>query len=303
MPEETVWLDLPDGPAAVRELEITLSTANPDETAQALRSTVLQMSFDGEQTVWCPIGDFSGVGVGGQPLSSWYRSVSEDGKITCRWVMPYRESARVSFLNTGKSEVSVSLSALIGEWQWDSRSMHFHANWQYGADVRVSQTIERFFDPENPPIDWNYVTISGKGVYMGDSLSLYNPKDTWYGEGDERIWVDDESLPSHLGTGLEDYYNASWAPVFVFHTPFANAPRVDDPSSLGHNTFTRTRNLDTVPFKKSLKMDMEMVGWQQIDVDCAATTYWYGFPGAKASPPPLPAAAAKPIIEQNQRNI
>lgn len=41
---------------AIGQLEFRLSAA---DTVQALRSTVLKMSFDGEQTVWTPLGDFS----------------------------------------------------------------------------------------------------------------------------------------------------------------------------------------------------------------------------------------------------
>ncbi|MFM7137323.1 MAG: DUF2961 domain-containing protein, partial [Planctomycetota bacterium] len=47
--------------------------------------------------------------------------------------------------------------------------------------------------------NWNYGTIAGKGVYVGDSLSLYNRPATqgslgpWWGEGDEKIFVDGEA--------------------------------------------------------------------------------------------------------------
>jgi len=39
-----------------------------------------------------------------------------------------------------------------------------------------------FGDLENMEL-WNYITIDGKGVYVGDSLSLYNrPRIDWGGE-------------------------------------------------------------------------------------------------------------------------
>jgi hypothetical protein len=37
-----------------------------------------------------------------------------------------------------------------------------------------------------------------------------NPVTIWWGEGDEKIWVDGEAFPSIFGTGTEDYYAYSW---------------------------------------------------------------------------------------------
>lgn len=42
------------GPGAVRRLDVKLHAGDFD---QALRSTVLRISFDGNETVWVPVGD------------------------------------------------------------------------------------------------------------------------------------------------------------------------------------------------------------------------------------------------------
>lgn len=57
------------------------------------------MNFDGKETVWCPIGDFFGNGVGLHPFQGWYRTVSEDGTLSSRWVIPYQKEASISILN------------------------------------------------------------------------------------------------------------------------------------------------------------------------------------------------------------
>jgi hypothetical protein len=263
-PGKEVAVALPVGPAAVRQLQVRLGVPGEKDCSQALRSMVLESEFDGERTVWCPLGDFSGSGVGGRPLASWYRQVDANGTILCRWVMPYEKSARLKLLNLGKQDVHASLAAGVGDWRWDNRSMYFHATWRQQDQI-----------PTAHPIDWNFLAVQGRGVFVGDTLAVYNPLATWYGEGNEKIWVDRDTFPSHLGTGTEDYYNASYAPVVVYQTPFANAPRADTPSSQGHNTFTRTRNLDGIPFASSLKFDMEIIPWAPGTVDYAATTYWY----------------------------
>jgi phage protein U len=45
----------------------------------------------------------------------------------------------------------------------------------------------------------------GRRVYVGDTLTIMNPEEQWWGEGDEKIWVDGEDFPSLFGTGTEDY--------------------------------------------------------------------------------------------------
>ena len=55
---------------------------------------------------------------------------------------------------------------------------------------------------------------------MGDTLAVVNGAAAWWGEGDEKIYVDDESFPSHFGTGTEDYYGYAWCRAKSFSSPF-----------------------------------------------------------------------------------
>lgn len=295
-PGGTQVLNLPGGPAAVERFELKVDSNNLTNSEQALRSLILKMDFDGEQTVWCPVTDFFGSGVGINPLRNWYRTVNADGSMVCRWVMPYAESARVLLINLGNQPVSVSFKACADYWKWDARSMYFHAVWHYDADLTTP-----------PPRDWNAVHVSGRGTYVGDTLALFNSVPTWYGEGDEKIWVDGESFPSLLGTGMEDYYDFSFAPRGLMQTPFANQVRVDQPMTQGNNVLTRTRNLDGIPFKQSLDFNFELISWKPTSLNYAMTTYWYAFPGANSDVKPQPEAAARTLpsladVQKKQMN-
>jgi hypothetical protein len=267
-------VQLPQGPHAVQQLTIAVSTDNNVDMAQVLRSTIIRVNFDGHQTVWCPLGDFSGSGVGGKYLSSWYRSVDSAGMITTRFVMPYRSNAKLNIENLSTYKVNIKIMALVSSWVWDRQSLYFHASWKQSRNVPVEK------DENDKPIEWNFNTINGKGIYIGNTLAVYNHMHKWYGEGDQKIWIDGGRFPAEFGTGTEDYYNTSWAPVVLYQTPFANAPRADNADSYGYNTFTRTRNLDRVPFHNNFKMDLEMLGWENGEADFACTTYWYGFENA-----------------------
>jgi Protein of unknown function (DUF2961) len=279
-------IDLPQGPAAIRTLEIRMETRDAPPIEQALRSMIVRLQFDNEETAWCPAGDFFGSGVGVNPLKSWYRDVLPDGTMRCRWVMPYAKTGRIILSNLGKATLKPALRVTTTPWEWNDRSMHFHTAWHSESWLTTP-----------PARDWNFVSLTGRGVYVGDTLSLFNPIATWYGEGDEKIRVDGETLPSHLGTGTEDYYNYSFAPRGIFQTPFANQTRVDEPSTRGHNVLTRSRNLDGIPFRKSLDFDMELMSWNPTRLSYAATTHWYAFPGGRSNISPQPLAAAGPLPE------
>ena len=279
-----ISVDLPSGPAAVRRLELRVPLDKLASPERAMRALVLQMSCDGETTIWCPASDFFGSGVGLSRVESWYRKVETNGMMICRWVMPYQKSARVTLVNLAEQPIKVSLRATVSPWSWDDRSMHFHAAWHYEAGLKTP-----------PHRDWNFVKIAGRGVYVGDTLALFNPVATWYGEGDEKIWVDGESFPSHVGTGTEDYYGYSYAPKPVHNTPFCGEPRIDQPMTQGHNTSTRTRNLDGIPFRRSLQFDIELISWEPTTLTYAATTYWYAMPGASSNVQPQPREAALAI--------
>jgi len=261
-------LDLPAGGAAVKQIQLRVTPDAGADVAAALRAMIVKIRFDGQDSVWCPASDFFGSGAGLNPLDSWYRTVATNGTMTCRWVMPYAKSARITLMNAGKHKAGVELGCVTGPWTWDERSMHFHTAWHYEGNLRTP-----------PAGDWNFVKLGGRGVYVGDTLSLYNEIATWYGEGDEKIRVDGEVLPSHLGTGTEDYYGYSFAPRGIMQTPFSNQIRVDQPMTQGHNVLTRSRNLDGIPFKQSLDFDIELISWAATRMIYAATTHWYAIPG------------------------
>lgn len=283
--EKTV-IALPSGSAAIRSLDIKVVPPSEADLGVALRSVILKIDFDGQQTVWCPLGDFSGSGYGGKPVKSWYREMDSSAKMTSRWVMPYQMTATITILNNAPFDVKVEVNAKTDRWNWQPGSMYFHATYKYEENIWDAKWD---YDPtkialndSKAPIEWNFIKIKGGGIYLGNTLAVNNKMQTWYGEGDAKVWVDNDTFPSEFGTGLEDYYNTSWAPVVLYQTPFANAPRADTPGSFGHNTFTRTRNLDGVPFRRSFRYDLEMLSWDGGVIDAAAVTYWYGLPGAVA---------------------
>jgi hypothetical protein len=288
-PGEEKSVALPSGAsAAVQELMVKLGSY---EDPNVTRTVVLKMEFDGKETVWCPVGDFFGTGIGLNPFQGWYRTVAEDGTMSSRWVMPYQQSGKISLVNLGDKPVDVQLEATVGDWNWDERSMYFNAAWRGQYPV-----------PTRPYSDWNYVTLKGRGVYVGDTLTVMNPVSRWWGEGDEKIWVDGEDFPSLFGTGTEDYYAYSWGgqSTDFYEHPFHAQPKAykynklnrktdeSERNTLGYSVETRSRSLDTMPFGSSLQLDMEVWSWTDCEMGYGVGAYWYGFDDTASNRKPDP---------------
>lgn len=296
---ETVYSDT--GQGAINDLSLNIEGAL--KHPERLRSTVLSISFDGEETVWCPIGDFFSSADAIHPYETWARKVSKSGTMQCRWPMPYRKSVEVKILNRGESEIAVNCQANVVKRRWTPNSMHFYARWRPDEIV-----------PGTPFQDWNFVDIAGKGVYVGDCWTVLNIRpNSWWGEGDEKIYVDgawETGFPTHFGTGTEDYYG--WAGG-VYPVPEDNFSKLFltnhigglDGHTQGYNICSRIRSLDAIPFSSRLRFDIEAsLGTDMREpwdlLGYTAATFWYALPGAKHNLPPLPIAAEKRITSLKQ---
>lgn len=289
---------LTEGPGQL--VEFTIRPVNGEWKSQQLRSAVLSILFDGEQGVWSPVGDFFCSADSLHPFHTWERTAAPDGTLTSRWVMPYRKMLQFEIHNSGAEPLDVYLTIRTARKEFTDNSYYFHANW------RPDRIL-----PGTPFVDLNFIDIQGEGVFAGDALTVLNPTRGWWGEGDEKIYVNDawdRGFPTHFGTGTEDYYGWAGGVVPVradeFSRPFLANARVggesgDDPR--GYNICTRTRALDAIPFQQKLRFDMEaspgvdqrgpadMLGYSSV-------VFWYARPGAVHNAPPEPARAAQPVM-------
>lgn len=263
------------GGNAIRQVLLELDA---EDYRQALRSTVLGIEFDGKQTVWVPVGDFFGTGYELSPYESRYHKVTSDGRLLCRWVMPFQSKAQVTIYNLGKQTVHIkNLSVHHAPWNWDERSLYFHAGWRLYSEA-----------PSAKGRDTNYQILHGRGKYVGDSLAVFNAVSgnegqPWWGEGDEKIYVDGETFPSNFGTGTEDYYGYAWVGCTPFSHPFLAQPRAQGNRGPGLTVNNRWRLLDAIPFHSSFRIDMEIWHWaNDVTVDYAPTTFWYATESCKS---------------------
>ena len=75
----------------------------------------------------------------------------------------------------------------------------------------------------------------GKGHYVGTVLAVRTRSPAWFGEGDEKIYIDGEAKPSIWGTGTEDYFLSAWG-LKTTSTPYFGVPYFDQWGIVGGHT-------------------------------------------------------------------
>jgi hypothetical protein len=265
-----------NGPLAIEQLSLQLAAKDLD---MALRQTVLHITFDDypSSQVQAPVGDFFGAAPGINPYQSLPLTVRPDGTMICRFVMPFERSCRIELHNCGKQPVDAKGSVLCMPFAWNEQAMHFRARWRADHNLIASNREVQ---------DLPFLLAYGKGVYVGTTVYLMNPSPVptsygnWWGEGDEKVFVDDDGVPSIFGTGSEDYFNYSWSSPDIFAFPYCGQPRNDGPGNRGFVTNFRWHVLDSIPFKNNIRFYMELFSHERTPgMSYARIGYHYARPG------------------------
>ena len=286
-PGETQSLELV-GPAAVHE--IICKIGGGDDLAEVLRGCLLEIAFDGNApSVIAPVGDFFGTAPGLNPFKSLSCGVINNGKMYSHWVMPFQQKAVLSVTNHSKAAVTLCGAVTTAPWTWKPDSLYFHAKWRGVRDL-----------PTRPMLDWNYMSADGgRGRFAGVMLHITNPVGDWWGEGDEKIYVDGENFPSHFGTGTEDYFGYAWCSNEKFTHAYHNQPRCDGPGNYGQTCVSRFHIMDNIPWTKSFRFDLEMWHWADVKIAQSVCAYWYADGAAKDNFPVLdPALLSVPPVPE-----
>jgi hypothetical protein len=124
----------------------------------------------------------------------------------------------------------------------------------------------------------NYVWMeaTGRGHFVGVTMSVLQNQDKWWGEGDDMFFVDGEKLPSINGTGSEDYFLGAWD--FGGH-PFAyglfGAPVVGQEVAGGRSSVYRLHLDSPITFTKSLRATIDHGHANHRSDNYFSVAYWY----------------------------
>jgi hypothetical protein len=270
-------------------------TANSIEE-HYLRKTVLRIFWDGEDSpsVLAPLGDFFGMGHGlaknfvSLPLTM---SPRNGRGFNCFFPMPFYRHARVEVANEGSQPLTL--------YFYVDYELHpnleedlglFHSQWRRENPTKAVNPPE---DRDKVNLDGkeNYVILEaeGRGHYVGCVLNIDCKDRTWYGEGDDMIFIDGDEKPTLHGTGTEDYFNCAYSPSEEYCAPYHGYQLVSHPRELltpssilrpirdysGKTTMYRFHVEDPITFRKSIRVTIEHGHANALSNDYSSIAYWY----------------------------
>ncbi len=271
------------GPRAITALRVKMSLPEPPEDIRVLRELCLRITWDEEPrpAVWSPLGDFFGAAPGLNNYRSLPLGVTDDG-FYCLWYMPFASRALIEVVNDGDQARSVEFQITHAPLSKPLTSLgRFHAKWHRDASLPA--------EPERRAIDWTMLKTTGRGRFVGVMLHIWNPRGGWWGEGDEKFFVDGEKFPSTFGTGSEDYFGYAWGCPQKFENAFHNQPH-NDGGNRGHICVNRWHITDNCPFQTAFEAAIEKYYPNNRPTLYAAVAYWYLAPGQSDDYPEVPLA-------------
>jgi hypothetical protein len=202
--------------------------------------------------------------------------MTEDG-FYANWTMPFGNRALVELVNDGQKARELELTIIHERLQSFEGLGHFHCKWHRDAHML----------PQDRWPDWTLLKTEGRGRFMGVMLHVWNPQGGWWGEGDEKFFVDGEKYPSTFGTGSEDYFGYAWCDPHLFQRPFHSQTMTM--GNKGHQSVLRWHLADSIPFQTSFEGCIEKYyRTEEKGTLYAATVCWYLAPGGVDPYEPVP---------------
>lgn len=330
-----------DAVAPVMEIHNALGVNWEEPDPDYYRKVLLKITWDDEEqpAVLVPLGDFFGVGhsmpnsyqsalftVSAKPEESLIFGGS--AALNCWAPMPFNRRARIEIINENDLPLQQYFYIdyeIYGE-DLPEDNLYFHAHWNrnnpcngWAPDLQTNSPEVNIVDVTGED---NYVVldVEGRGHYVGCNLSVHHRQGSWWGEGNDMIWIDDDFRadgstrfpPSLHGTGTEDYFNHAWGmqnKAYLYHGSIVHEGDVP-----GYAVSYRQHVVDPIRFEEHIKVSLEHGHGNHLSDDWASTAYWYQtLPSPKATilpvqerlpvrpaaqPQPTPAARRGPVAEE-----
>jgi len=293
------------GAGVINHIWITIS---PDGTVANRNDIILRMYWDGNSypSVESPLGPFFGNGWGESydyytvPLSV---APGSGKSYISYFAMPFSNGARIEIENQTGTEIRAFYYYIdyYEMSQLPKNSGRFHAWYNH----EITEALPSGIPNKNGKHNYLFADIIGKGHFVGVNYYVNSPTAIWYGEGDDMIFIDGDTVPTMTGTGTEDFFNTSWCPKVIVHHPYFGYPRINNETGwLGRTHIYRFFITDPVVFDKACRFTIEHGTGNNLTLDLASVSYWYldkasVLPGSFTKEERQP----KPIIGPQQINM
>ena len=263
-----------NGTGAIASLKIKVKDRDSTTIKELLRKNSIYLKWDGEEkaSVWSPLGDFFGTSPGYNLYKTLAMGMTEDWMYSY-WYMPYEKGAELILENDFDKPVALTVEVKYEDLDDVKDLTRFHAKWH--------RDLEPY--PKERWPDWRWLDTEGTGRFVGAYLLVWNPKGGscslggpgyyWWGEGDEKFFVDGEKFPSTFGTGTEDYFGYAWCDPAKFARAFHS--QTQDNQNMGYQPVNRWQVIDNVPFQKSFNASLEKYFPNDWPTQYATVVYWY----------------------------
>ncbi|MFQ3549311.1 MAG: glycoside hydrolase family 172 protein, partial [Armatimonadota bacterium] len=282
LPKENITVADIYGPAGISYISIKLPENKDIIWDDVLREITISIKWDGktEPSVWSPLGDFFGTAPGINHYRSLPMGMTNNNLFYSYWFMPFDKNALIEIKNEGKSIIPIKVTIGIDNLKKPvEKYARFHAKWY--------RNLEPAPEPERAIIDWPILKTQGNGRFVGLMLHIWNALPGWWGEGDEKFFIDGEKFPSIFGTGSEDYFGYAWCHCEYFQKAFHNQTRCDT-HNIGHISVNRWHISDNIPFHKSFNGYIEKYYPDDRPTQYAGVSYWYLDPNGIDTIQPTP---------------
>ncbi|MFQ3549994.1 MAG: glycoside hydrolase family 172 protein [Armatimonadota bacterium] len=240
-----------EGMGTIRRFWITISERDPE----LLRGIVLRIYWDNSEkpAVEVPIADFFCQSTGRLEKfeNAWFDN-PEGRSFNCRIPMPFKKAFKMTVTNESSKNLSMffyDVNFTLGD-EHDDSTCYFHSHFRRENPTTLRKDFEIL--PK----------VNGKGRYLGCSIGVIADtkkyRQTWWGEGEVKIYLDgDTDYPTLCGTGTEDYISTGWGQgqySCMWHgCPVADAQNM-------RYSFYRLHGPDPIYFNSDIRVTIQQIG-------------------------------------------
>lgn len=259
------------------------------------RKVLIRITWDDHvyPSVLAPLGDFFGIG---HSMPGNYSSIpflvttrpEEQYKfggtaaMNCYFPMPFNKRAKIEIINENERPFGLyfHIDYELYRQPLGEDIAYFHAQWRrelpcdgWGPELQVNSPevngVSNLYGEGN----YTLLETEGHGHYVGCNLSVTHFQGSWWGEGDDMIFIDGEKMPSIIGTGSEDYFNHAWGMQRV--SSLYNGTIIHELDAPGYQVSYRFHINDPIHFSKNIKVTMEHGHANHLADEWSSTAYYY----------------------------
>jgi hypothetical protein len=251
------------GAGAIAALSLRLMPYTP----QAIADLWMTLRWDDHDRpdVEAPLGAFFGNEHGLRNVATLLYGQTPDGRLFCKFPMPFWKSAEIAIENRGTADVRLAHTIHLNAGTYDRRRCGYFRATRYYPDT-----------PVTPGRDSVIGEATGRGQIVAATLTGRSVERKWVScEGDVRLYLDGNRTPQIESDGSESYACYGWG----FVTPGQQNP-ASAYDGTGEPVYewseTRCHSGDWIPFQTGFRFGLEAHERNDLAMRHSGLVLYYG---------------------------